>query len=78
MKEETISLRKEVAQLNKNVKSSQTLVAILSRQRCLHKFGFGYACESSIKNDENANASKYKNMEKIQSCANTPSSNKSK
>ena len=52
---------------------------ILSRQRSpLDKLGVGYAIESSRKNDANPNASKDKNMEKLQNYANLPSSKRSK
>jgi len=61
------------------LKSSKALDDILSHQRSpLNKYGLGYVVESSGKSDANPNASKDKNVEKLESCANIPNSNKSK
>lgn len=79
LKEEIVSLRKEVDQLNKNLKSSQFFDDILNCQRSpLDKYGLGYIGVSSCKSDVNPKASNNKNVEKLESCVNAPRSSISK
>ena len=79
MKEEIIFLKKEFDLLNKNLKSSQTLDDILSRQRSPpDKLGLGYAGDPSSKNDANPNASNNKDVRKLERNIDAPSSSKGK
>ena len=76
MEEEIFFLRKKVEGMNKTLKSSQALDDMLSHQRCpFDKSGFGYAGESSNKND---NASNKIDVKKPERNGDAPNSSKGK